>query len=124
MSKKVNKRKFFRPGSLEVPGTKISIKTMPYLNGVIFDTQDPITSFHTYMALLKTLIRNYQYMADIPGMSDMITPEDKLNPTDVNKLYMVVELLALSPIEMIVKEQVVDQTILTELAVQQNDRTN
>ena len=45
MSKKVNKIKFFRPGSLEVPGTKISIKTMPYLIGVIFDTQYPITSF-------------------------------------------------------------------------------
>ena len=117
MSKKVNKRKFFRPGDLEVPGTKVSIKTVPYLNGVVFNTEDPITSFRTYMAIINTLIRNYQMMVQIPGMENFIEPGDRLNPTDVNKAKMLIDLLALSPIEILVREQVVTPEILADLEV-------
>ena len=117
MSKKVNKRKFFRPGTLEVPGTKVSIKTVPYLNGVVFNTEDPITSFRTYMAIINTLIRNYQMMVQIPGMENFIEPGDRLNPTDVNKAKMLIDLLALSPIEILVREQVVTPEILADLEV-------
>jgi hypothetical protein len=117
MSKKVNKRKFFRPGNLEVPGTKVSIKTVPYLNGVVFNTEDPITSFRTYMAIINTLIRNYQMMVQIPGMENFIEPGDRLNPTDVNKAKMLIDLLALSPIEILVREQVVTPEILADLEV-------
>lgn len=117
MSKKVNKRKFFRPGNLEVPGTKVSIKTVPYLNGVVFNTEDPITSFRTYMAIINTLIRNYQMMVQIPGMENFIEPGDRLNPTDVNKAKMLIDLLALSPIEILIREQVVTPEILADLEV-------
>ena len=117
MSKKVNKRKFFRPGNLEVPGTKVSIKTVPYLNGVVFNTEDPVTSFRTYMAIINTLIRNYQMMVQIPGMENFIEPGDRLNPTDVNKAKMLIDLLALSPIEILVREQVVTPEILADLEV-------
>lgn len=115
MSKKVNKRKFFRPGNLEVPGTKVSIKTVPYLNGVVFNTEDPITSFRTYMAIINTLIRNYQMMVQIPGMENFIEPGDRLNPTDVNKAKMLIDLLALSPTEILIREQVVTPEILADL---------
>lgn len=117
MSKKVNKRKFFRPGNLEVPGTKVSIKTVPYLNGVVFNTEDPITSFRTYMAIINTLIRNYQMMVQIPGMENFIEPGDRLNPTDVNKAKMLIDLLALSPTEILIREQVVTPEILADLEV-------
>ena len=117
MSKKVNKRKFFRPGNLEVPGTKVSIKTVPYLNGVVFNTEDPVTSFRTYMAIINTLIRNYQMMVQIPGMENFIEPGDRLNPTDVNKAKMLIDLLALSPIEILIREQVVTPEILADLEV-------
>lgn len=117
MSKKVNKRKFFRPGTLEVPGTKVSIKTVPYLNGVVFNTEDPITSFRTYMAIINTLIRNYQMMVQIPGMENFIEPGDRLNPTDVNKAKMLIDLLALSPTEILIREQVVTPEILADLEV-------
>lgn len=117
MSKKVNKRKFFRPGVLEVPGTKVSIKTVPYLNGVVFNTEDPVTSFRTYMAIINTLIRNYQMMVQIPGMEHFIEPGDRLNPTDVNKAKMLIDLLALSPTEILIREQVVTPEILADLEV-------
>ena len=117
MSKKVNKRKFFRPGNLEVPGTKVSIKTVPYLNGVVFNTEDPITSFRTYMAIINTLIRNYQMMVQIPGMENFIEPGDRLNPTDVNKAKMLIDLLALSPTEILIREQVMTPEILADLEV-------
>ena len=117
MSKKVNKRKFFRPGTLEVPGTKVSIKTVPYLNGVVFNTEDPVTSFRTYMAIINTLIRNYQMMVQIPGMENFIEPGDRLNPTDVNKAKMLIDLLALSPTEILIREQVVTPEILADLEV-------
>ena len=117
MSKKVNKRKFFRPGNLEVPGTKVSIKTVPYLNGVVFNTEDPVTSFRAYMAIINTLIRNYQMMVQIPGMENFIEPGDRLNPTDVNKAKMLIDLLALSPTEILIREQVVTPEILADLEV-------
>lgn len=117
MSKKTNKRKYFRPGTLEVPGTKVSIKTVPYLNGFVFDVNDPITSFRTYMSIVNTLIRNYQYMANIPGMSDMLDPMDRLDPTDVAKVKMLIDLLVESPTEILIKEQVVTEEILADLEV-------
>lgn len=117
MSKKMNKRKYYRPGTLEVPGTKISIKTVPYLNGVIFNVNDPITSFRTYMSIVNTLIRNYQFMVNIPGLEDMLPPEDKLNPTDVNKVKMLIDLLVESPTEILIREQVVSEEILADLEV-------
>lgn len=117
MSKKMNKRKYYRPGTLQVPGTKISIKTVPYLNGVIFNVNDPITSFRTYMSIVNTLIRNYQFMVNIPGLEDMLPPEDKLNPTDVNKVKMLIDLLVESPTEILIREQVVSEEILADLEV-------
>lgn len=117
MSKKMNKRKYYRPGTLEVPGTKISIKTVPYLNGVIFNVNDPITSFRTYMSIVNTLIRNYQLMINIPGLEDMLPPEDKLNPTDINKVKMLIDLLVESPTEILIREQVVSEEILADLEV-------
>ena len=42
-------KKFYRPGTLEEKGTKLSLKTQPYTNGVVFSTTDPITSFHSLL---------------------------------------------------------------------------
>jgi hypothetical protein len=69
------------------------------------------------MAIINTLIRNYQMMVQIPGMENFIEPGDRLNPTDVNKAKMLIDLLALSPIEILVREQVVTPEILADLEV-------
>ena len=56
-------------------------------------------------------------MVNIPGLEDMLPPEDKLNPTDVNKVKMLIDLLVESPTEILIREQVVSEEILADLEV-------
>ena len=56
-------------------------------------------------------------MANIPGMSDMLDPMDRLDPTDVAKVKMLIDLLVESPTEILIKEQVVTEEILADLEV-------
>lgn len=111
---KVNKKKFFRPGTLEVPGTKIVLKTQPYTNGVIFDINDPITSFHSHIALLQTVIDNYEYFMNIPGFENL---DNKyfVQREDLGRLKLLLNYLVESPIEVILKEQVITNDILRDL---------
>lgn len=118
---KINKRKFYRPGSLEVPGTKIVLKTQPYTNGIIFDLDDPISSFRKYIALIKLLVENYEAVALIPGMTESLQHvlPDVVEGTDplIGKAKLLLNYLAESPIEVILKEQPVTQAILNDLEV-------
>lgn len=113
---KVTKKKFYRPGSLEVPGTKITLKTQPYTNGVIFNTEDPISSFRAYVALLKTVIDNYEYFMSIPGF-DNLEMQTPIRGEDLGKLKLLLNFLVESPTEIILKDQTVNNEILQEIEV-------
>ena len=113
---KVNKTKFFRPGTLEVPGTRITLKTQPYTNGVIFDMEDPITSFRSHIALLKTVIDNYEYFMSIPGF-DNLDKQYLIKSEDLAKLRLLLNYLVESPMEIILKEQTITNDILHEIEV-------
>ena len=117
---KVNKTKFYRPGSLEVPGTKITLKTQPYTNGVIFNTQDPISSFRRYIALISLMTQSYETLLAIPGLKETIGSNDLVASEDIGKIKLLLNYLAESPIEVILKEQQINNDILAQLEVQQN----
>lgn len=119
MGRKVKKTKFYRPGTLEVPGTKITLKTQPYTNGVIFNPEDPITSFHYYTALLKLVLDGYNKMLDISGLDQVIDRNSIVSGENIAKLKLLVNYLAESPIEISIKEQIITQDILAELELHQ-----
>ena len=116
---KITKRKFYRPGTLEVPGIKIVLKTQPYTNGVIFNTSDPISSFREYIALIKLMVENYEIIALIPGMEEslnnMVPSFIKGNDPVIGKAKLLLDYLSESPTELILKDQVVDENILHAL---------
>lgn len=116
-------KKFYKPGTLEEKGTKISLKTQPYINGIVFDVNDPITSFHGYMATMNNIIHRYEYLIQIPGMKEIVSDHygDGLTMEDIAKIKLLINFLAQSPIEMTIKEQVVDNSILADLAITQQD---
>lgn len=117
---KVNKTKFYRPGTLEVSGTKITLKTQPYTNGVIFNTEDPISSFRRYVALIHLMATSYESIMAIPGLKESLSPETVIASEDIGKIKLLLNYLAESPIEVILKEQQIDNDILADLEVQQN----
>ena len=114
-------KKFYRPGTLEQKGTKLSLKTQPYMNGMIFDVNDPITSFHQYVAATQYIIHQYEYLSEIPGMKEIISDRfgDGIYPEKIAKIKLLLEFLARSPIEVVLKEQIVDETILNDIAMGQ-----
>ncbi len=119
MSNKNKTYKFYRPGSLEVPGTKISLKTQPYINGVIFDLKDPISSFHSYLATMKLIIQQYESILQIPGMANIMADvfSGAIAPETIAKAKLLLNYLAQSPIEIHLKDQKVNNEILAELEV-------
>lgn len=114
-------KKFYKPGTLAEKGTKISLKTQPYINGIVFDVKDPITSFHAYMAKMNNIIHQYEYLVQIPGMKEIVSNHygDGLTMEDIAKVKLLISYLAQSPIEMTLKEQVVDNDVLADLAITQ-----
>ena len=114
-------KKFYKPGTLAEKGTKISLKTQPYINGIVFDVKDPITSFHSYMAKMNNIIHQYEYLVQIPGMKEIVSEHygDGLTMEDIAKVKLLISYLAQSPIEMTLKEQVVDNDVLADLAITQ-----
>lgn len=110
-------KKFYKPGTLVEKGTKISLKTQPYINGVVFDTQDPITSFHYLLIAMKGIIEEYEMLRNIPGMSDAVPTALNLQDGLTGRIKLLLDFLTQSPIEVVLKEQVVTQDILNELAV-------
>lgn len=115
MSKKI-KRKFFMPGTLEVPGTKISLKTQPYTNGVLFDTKDPISSFRSKIIQLKGILDSYEKIKEIPGIKDCLEPLNInfISEKEIASSKLLLNYLIESPIEMIIKEQTIDQNIIAD----------
>lgn len=110
---KIKNHRFYRPGTTEAKGTKISLKTHPYVNGVLFNTQDPITSFHTYLSLMHTMVVNYEYLLEIPGLKGIIHDSGQIAPEDIGKVKLFLEYLSQSPIEITIKEQLVNDELLS-----------
>lgn len=112
-------RKFYKPGKLEQKGTKVSLKTQPYINGIVFDTDDPITSFHSYIAATNFIVHQYEYLREIPGMKEIISERfgDGIYPEKIAKVKLLLDFLAQSPIEVVLKEQRVDKQILNDLTI-------
>ena len=115
---KVNKKKFYRPGTLEIPGTMITLKTQPYTNGVVFDIADPISSFRAYVAELKELIHQYEYITQIEGINEVLANINTkaFKPEELGRLKLLLNFLVESPIEILLKEQTLTQDILTDLS--------
>lgn len=114
---KKTQEKFYRPGTLEEKGTKISLKTQPYINGVVFDMDDPISSFHGLLTALKIIVEEYEVLRGIPGINNALPTALDLSSGITGKTKLLLDYLAQSPIEIILKEQKVDKNILTDLAV-------
>lgn len=116
-------KKFYKPGTLSEKGTKISLKTQPYINGIVFDVQDPIASFHEYMSKMNFIIHQYEYLTQIPGMKNIVSDHfgDGLTMEDIAKTKLLINYLAQSPIEITLKEQVVDRDILAEISITQSE---
>lgn len=120
MGKKTSK--FYKPGTLMEKGTKISLKTQPYINGIIFNTQDPISSFHSQLAIIKLIINEYEYIKNIPGMQAIL--QDALGDipsVEIGKSKLLIDYLIGSPIEITLKDQVITQNILNDLQVPVRD---
>ena len=115
MSKTV-KNKFYMPGTLEVPGTKITLKTQPYMNGVIFNMNDPISSFRSYIALMNMVVNNYEYIMNIPGLAGSL-PDCVIREEELGKLKLLLNYLAESPTEIILKQQNITQEILNDMEI-------
>lgn len=112
MSKLKNK-KFYRGGKLPVKGTKITLKTQPYLNGVVFNTEDPISSFHCYLILLKNIVNNYELIKDIPGLDI----KNEISNIDIGYVKLLLDFLIQSPIEITLKEQIIDNNLIMDTMI-------
>lgn len=110
-------KKYYRPGTLEEKGTKVSLKTQPYINGVVFDTTDPISSFHYYLIAMKSIVEEYEMLRSIPGMDTAVPTELDLNSGITGKVKLLLEYLIQSPIEIVLKEQKITQDVLNELSL-------
>lgn len=108
-------QKFYRPGTLEEKGTKVSLKTQPYINGIVFNPKDPITSFHQKLAALKVIVEEYEMLRSIPGINEGVPTVLNLSSGITGQVKLLLDYLIQSPIEIIVKEQKVDINLLTDL---------
>lgn len=109
-------KKFYRPGTLPEKGTKISLKTQPYINGVVFDINDPISSFHKLLMSMKVIVDEYEMLRNIPGVNDAVPSALDLNSGITGQVKLLLDYLSQSPIEVVLKEQKIDQDVLTDLA--------
>lgn len=109
-------KKFYRPGTLPEKGTKISLKTQPYTNGVVFDINDPISSFHRLLMSMKVIVDEYEMLRSIPGLKDAVPTALDLNSGITGQVKLLLDYLSQSPIEVILKEQKIDRDVLTDLA--------
>lgn len=109
-------KKFYRPGTLEEKGTKVSLKTQPYINGVVFNTEDPISSLHSQLGIVKEIINQYEFMINIPGMVGVLQGNE-IPSVEIGKSKLLIDYLTMSPTEITLKEQQVDTAILNELEI-------
>lgn len=121
---KAKQRKFYRPGTFEEKGTKVSLKTRPIVNNVIFDMDDPISSFRGYLATIKCIINDYDRMRQVPGLMDAIPGLNNISNAQIGYAKLLIDYLAQSPIEILLKPQEVDQDVIASMEVlyNENDR--
>lgn len=115
-ARNINK-KYYRPGVLKEKGTKISLKTQPYINGVIFDMDDPISSFHYYLIQMKTIVNEYERLRSIPGMNEAVPSSLELNSGITGKVKLLLDYLIQSPIEINIRDQKITRDLLAELEI-------
>lgn len=109
-------KKFYRPGTLPEKGTKISLKTQPYINGVVFDINDPISSFHKLLMSMKVIVDEYEMLRNVPGINDAVPSALNLQSGITGQVKLLLDYLSQSPIEVVLKEQKIDEGVLTDLA--------
>lgn len=110
-------KKYYKPGTLEEKGTKVSLKTQPYINGVVFDTTDPITSFHFYLIAIRAMVEEYEMLRNIPGMDTAVPTTLDLKNGLTGKAKLLLDFLIQSPIEIVLKDQKISQEILNDLSL-------
>jgi len=114
MSKRIHK--FYQPGTLDEKGTKITLKTQPYTNGVVFNMSDPITSFHSLLMATKVIVDEYEMLRNVPGINSALPSALDLNSGLTGRIKLLLNFLSQSPIEITLKEQPIDENIITDLA--------
>ena len=122
-ARNINK-KYYKPGVLKEKGTKISLKTQPYINGVIFDIDDPISSFHYYLIQMKTIVNEYESLRSIPGMNEAVPSSLELNSGITGKVKLLLDYLIQSPIEINIRDQEVTRDLLAELEISTSGENN
>lgn len=121
-NKKTKKTKFFRPGTLKVKGTKITLKTQPYLNGILLEPSDPITSLKKYLALAKLGVSELKEVNNI-GCINKFLPS-MVSSEDLEKIELLLDYLSMSPTEIILKEQVVDEDTYKDIILEEREHQN
>ena len=86
------------------------------MNGVIFNMNDPISSFRSYIALMNMVVNNYEYIMNIPGLAGSL-PDCVIREEDLGKLKLLLNYLAESPTEIILKQQNITQEILNDMEI-------
>lgn len=114
MSKRIHK--FYQPGTLNEKGTKITLKTQPYTNGVVFNMNDPITSFHSLLMATKVIVDEYEMLRNIPGINAALPSALNLENGLTGRIKLLLNFLNQSPIEITLKEQEMTQEVLTDIA--------
>ena len=122
-ARNINK-KYYRPGVLKEKGTKISLKTQPYINGVIFDMDDPISSFHYYLIQMKTIVNEYESLRNIPGMNEAVPSSLELNSGITGKVKLLLDYLIQSPIEINIRDQEITRDLLAEIEISTSGEGN
>ena len=127
MSKKQTKKatKFYRAGKLRKPGTKITLKTRPFVSGALFDTEDPITSFHLHLINMKTVLAQYQEIVKVKGLQQVLKETyqfDIISDEYLEMLNHMVDYLTQAPIEILLKPQEIDSEIISAIARKERKR--
>ena len=122
-ARNINK-KYYKPGVLKEKGTKISLKTQPYINGVIFDIDDPISSFHYYLIQMKTIVNEYESLRNIPGMNEAVPSSLELNSGITGKVKLLLDYLIQSPIEINIRDQEITRDLLAEIEISTSGENN
>ena len=117
-------KKYYKPGVLKEKGTKISLKTQPYINGVIFDIDDPISSFHYYLIQMKTSVNEYESLRNIPGMNEAVPSSLELNSGITGKVKLLLDYLIQSPIEINIRDQEITRDLLAEIEISTSGENN
>lgn len=115
-------KKFYRPGTYSTKGTKLALKTRPIVNDIIFNTQDPISSFQAYLSTIKCIINDYERLVNIPGIRDAVPGLAQVSEDKIARCGLLLDFLVQSPTEITLKSQMVDDELLATVEAIYNDR--